>query len=120
MTVSKGQKKEYVEASPFGGPEVLKVTEKETPRPAEDMLLVEVQAAGINYADLLARAGHYPAIAHAPFVVGFEVAGIVIGVGTGVVDFRVGDTVAPFRFPAEGTRNNLDFTSQPGSREKHA
>ena len=38
----------YVEASSFGGPEVLKLVEKETPRPAEGMLLVEVQAAGVK------------------------------------------------------------------------
>jgi NADPH:quinone reductase-like Zn-dependent oxidoreductase len=36
----------YVEASKFGGPEVLKVIEKEIPRLAEGMLLVEVQALG--------------------------------------------------------------------------
>jgi NADPH2:quinone reductase len=78
----------YVEASQFGGSEVLKVIEKETPRPAEGMLLVEVQAAGINYADVLARAGHYPAITQAPFAVGFEVAGVVREVGKGVGDIR--------------------------------
>ena len=44
----------YVEASRFGGPEVLAVIEEETPKPGEGMLLVEVQAAGINYADVLA------------------------------------------------------------------
>lgn len=36
----------YVEASRFGGPEVLAIIEKETPKPREGMLLVEVQAAG--------------------------------------------------------------------------
>ena len=35
------------------------------------MLLVEVQAAGINYADVLARSGHYPAITKVPFALGF-------------------------------------------------
>ena len=59
----------YVEAFKFGGPEVLNMIEKETPRPAEDMLLVEVQAAGVNYADVLARAGHYPAAPKASFTV---------------------------------------------------
>ena len=38
----------YIEASQFGGPEVLTVVEKETPTPAEGELLVEVQAAGIH------------------------------------------------------------------------
>jgi NADPH2:quinone reductase len=42
----------YVEASRFGGPEVLAVIEKETPKPEEGMLPVEVQATGINYADV--------------------------------------------------------------------
>src|SRR5258708_13920995 len=42
----------YVEASRFGGPEVLKIVERETSRPPEGTLLVEVQPAGINYADM--------------------------------------------------------------------
>jgi NADPH:quinone reductase len=78
----------YVEASKFGGPEVLAVIEKETPRPGEGMLLVEVQAAGINYADVAARSGSYPAITKAPFALGFEVAGVVGEVGKGVDGFR--------------------------------
>ena len=52
----------YVEASQFGGPEVLRVLEKETPRATDGTLLVEVKAAGINYADVAARSGFYPAI----------------------------------------------------------
>jgi NADPH2:quinone reductase len=48
----------YVEASKFGGPEVLRVVEKETPRPGDGMLLVEVRAAGGNYADVAACSGH--------------------------------------------------------------
>jgi NADPH2:quinone reductase len=56
----------YVEASKFGGPEVLTVIEKETPRPGEGMLLVEVQAAGVNYSDVMARSGFYPAVRKHP------------------------------------------------------
>ena len=67
----------YVEASKFGGPEVLTVKEKETPKPGEGMLLVEVRAAGVNYADVAARLGSFPAIAKAPFLPGFEIAGVV-------------------------------------------
>jgi NADPH2:quinone reductase len=62
----------YVEASTFGGPEVLAVLEKETPSPGAGMILVEVQAAGVNYADVSARSGHYPAVTKAPFAVGFN------------------------------------------------
>ena len=84
----------YVEASKFGGPEVLRVVEKETPRPGDGMLLVEVKAAGINYADLMARSGSYPTISKAPFTLGFEIAGVVREVGKGVDGFKVGDSVA--------------------------
>lgn len=101
----------YVEASRFGGPEVLKVIEKETPQPAEGMLLVEVQAAGINYADVLARAGHYPAITQAPFAVGSEVAGVVKDVGKGVAGFRVGDTVAALTLAGGGYASHIVIPS---------
>jgi NADPH2:quinone reductase len=84
----------YVEASQFGGPEVLTVKEKETPKPGEGMLLVEVQAAGVNYADVAARLGSFPAVAKAPFLPGFEVTGVVNEVGKGVKGFNVGDSVA--------------------------
>ena len=97
----------YVEASGFGGPEVLKLIEKETPRPGEGMLLVEIQAAGVNYADVLARAGRYPSISQAPFAVGFEIAGLVREVGSGVVDFRVGDTVAALTLTGGGYASHI-------------
>jgi NADPH2:quinone reductase len=84
----------YVEASRFGGPEVLRVVEKETPRPGGGMLLVEVRAAGVNYADVAARSGHYPTVTKAPFALGFEVAGVVSEVGKGADGFKVGDAVA--------------------------
>lgn len=58
------------------------------------MLLVEVQAAGVNYADVAARLGAFPAIAKAPFIPGFEVAGVVNEVGKGVKGYNVGDSVA--------------------------
>jgi NADPH:quinone reductase len=84
----------FVEASQFGGPEVLRVFEKETPRATDGTLLVEVKAAGINYADVAARSGFYPGITTAPFLPGFEIAGVVSEVGKGVKGFNVGDSVA--------------------------
>jgi len=78
----------YVEAPKFGGPEVLRLIEADMPGPGEGMLLVEVQAAGTNYADVLARSGFYPTIRKAPFVLGFEVAGVVREVGKCVEGFK--------------------------------
>lgn len=61
------------------------------PKPGEGTLLVEVKAAGINYADVLARSGVYPTIRQAPFVLGFEVADVVRrGVGWDSVSRRSG------------------------------
>lgn len=97
----------YVEASTFGGAEVLAVIEKETPKPEEGMLLVEVQAAGINYADVLARSGHYPAITKAPFALGFEIAGVVKEVGKNVESFKVGDSVAALTLSGGGYASHI-------------
>ena len=84
----------YVEASQFGGPDVLRVLERETPRATDGMLVVEVKAAGVNYADVAARMGSFPAVAKAPFLPGFEIAGVVSDAGKGVNGFNVGDSVA--------------------------
>lgn len=62
----------YIEALWFGGPEVLTLKEKETPKPEDGMLLVEVQAAAVNYADISARLGSFPATAKTPFLPGFK------------------------------------------------
>jgi NADPH:quinone reductase-like Zn-dependent oxidoreductase len=84
----------FIEASKFGGPEVLTVVEAPTPSPTEGTLLVEIKAAGVNYADIMARSGFYPQVPKAPFPVGFEIAGLVKGVGKGVQGFKEGDSVA--------------------------
>ena len=84
----------FIEASRFGGPEVLTVVEAPTPTPTEGTLLVEVRAAGVNYADIMARSGSYPRVPKAPFPVGFEIAGVVKGIGKGVESFKEGDSVA--------------------------
>ena len=97
----------YVEASRFGGPEVLVLIEKETPKPGEGMLLIEVQAAGINYADVLARSGHYPAITKAPFALGFEIAGVVKEVGKHVEGLTVGDSVASLTLSGGGYASHI-------------
>ena len=84
----------FIEASKFGGPEVLTVVEAQTPTPVEGTLLVEIRAAGVNYADIMARSGFYPQVPKAPFPVGFEIAGVVKGIGKGVQGFKEGDSVA--------------------------
>ena len=84
----------FIEASKFGGPEVLTVVERPTPTPSAGALLVEIKAAGVNYADIMARSGFYSQVPKAPFSVGFEIAGVVKGIGNGVEGFKEGDSVA--------------------------
>ncbi len=76
-----------------GPPEVLQVQERPDPTPGQGQVLVDVRAAGVNFADLMARVGLYPDAPELPAVVGYEVAGTVAEVGQGVDRFAVGDRV---------------------------
>ena len=82
-----------------GPPEVLQVQDRPEPTPARGEVLIDVHAAGINFADVMARMGLYPDAPKPPCVIGYEVAGIVAAVGDGVDGPAVGDRVAaPVRF----------------------
>ncbi len=77
-----------------GGPEVLRVEERpDAPAPAAGEVRIAVEAAGINFADTMARTGVYLDAPPVPSVVGYEVAGEIESVGDGVEEFRVGDRV---------------------------
>jgi NADPH:quinone reductase-like Zn-dependent oxidoreductase len=80
-----------------GPPEAMRVEEKMTPTPVVGEILVRVRAAGINYADILARIGLYQDAPRLPFVPGYEVSGVVEALGPGVAGgFKVGDRVMAF------------------------
>jgi NADPH:quinone reductase-like Zn-dependent oxidoreductase len=76
-----------------GGPEVLEVRERPDPLVGPGEIRVAVRAAGINFADLMARSGTYPDAPPLPSVIGYDVAGEVESVGEGVTSFKVGDRV---------------------------
>jgi NADPH:quinone reductase-like Zn-dependent oxidoreductase len=76
-----------------GGPEVLQVQQRPDPVAGPGDVLVRVKAAGINFADVMARAGLYPDAPKPPSVVGYEFAGIVESVGDGVTEYSSGDRV---------------------------
>ncbi|MDQ6914785.1 MAG: medium chain dehydrogenase/reductase family protein [Actinomycetota bacterium] len=77
-----------------GPPEVLEVRELPAPeRPLGGQVLVDVRAAGINFADTMARMGLYQEAPKPPCVVGYEVAGEVAAVGPGVEGVQPGDRV---------------------------
>lgn len=88
--------------STFGGPDVLTVVERPTPATLPTEVLVEVRAAGVNPIDAAVRSGAYPMLGDPPFVLGWDISGVVVEVNPGVHRFQIGDEVygMPF-FPRE-------------------
>jgi NADPH:quinone reductase len=77
----------------FGGPEVLKLEEVPTPRPAAGQVLVRIHAAGVNPYDTYMRNGTYPVKPPLPYTPGSDAAGVVEAVGEGVTKVKKGDRV---------------------------
>jgi putative PIG3 family NAD(P)H quinone oxidoreductase len=82
-----------IEIFSFGGPEVLKPTERPQPEGADGELIIRVQAAGVSRADIMQRQGKYPPPPGASDIPGLDVAGIVHSTGRGVNTFKIGDAV---------------------------
>jgi NADPH:quinone reductase-like Zn-dependent oxidoreductase len=76
-----------------GGVEVLKVEERPDPKPSAGDVLIRVKAAGLNFADILARQGLYPDAPKKPCVMGYEVSGVVESVGPGGDEKWIGKSV---------------------------
>ena len=66
-----------------GGPGVLQVQERPDPSLGAGEVRIDVAAAGINFADVMARLGLYPDAPKPPCVVGYEVAGTILELGEG-------------------------------------
>jgi NADPH2:quinone reductase len=77
-----------------GGPEVLQLQDVDDPQPGPGQLLVDVEAAGVNYRDIYEREGRGGYSAEPPLGAGAEGAGTVAAVGEGVHEFRPGNRVA--------------------------
>jgi len=76
-----------------GDVDVMKVEERPDPIPAKGQVLIRVKAAGLNFADILARQGLYPDGPAKPCIVGYEVSGIVEAVGAEVDQTLVGQPI---------------------------
>ncbi|MBT8412298.1 MAG: NADPH:quinone oxidoreductase family protein [Octadecabacter sp.] len=66
------------------------------PTPAKGEVLLQIEACGLNFADLLMATGTYQDTPAPPFTMGLEVCGTVIAQGEGVTTPRIGDRVAVF------------------------
>lgn len=91
-----------------GSPDVLHVVDIERPTPREGQLLLKVEAAAVNYSDVVRRRGDpYPDPTPLPFVPGAEIAGTIMDVGPGVTGFVVGDRVFGVAGNADGGYSEL-------------
>ena len=80
-----------IRAHEAGGPEVLRVDDVSDPSPEAGELLIDVEAAGVNFIDIYQREGLYQV--QRPFTLGGEAAGTVRALGAAVSGFAVGDRV---------------------------
>jgi NADPH:quinone reductase-like Zn-dependent oxidoreductase len=108
----------------FGGPEVLQTVDVERPAPISTEVLVRVLAAGVNPVDCKTRRGEGVArwLGPPPFVVGWDVCGIVEAMGYGATRFGVGDLVYGMpRFPraAGGYSEYIAAPSRQLARAPH-
>ena len=77
----------------FGGPEVLKLEDVPTPRPASGQVLVRIHAVGVNPYDTYMRNGVYAIRPPLPYTPGSDGAGIVEAIGEGVDKVKKDDRV---------------------------
>lgn len=96
----------------FGGPEVLRYRELPDPPVQAGHVTVDVKASGLNFADLYRRRGNYRALGEAPYINGYEGAGVVTGIGPDVTGFQIGDRVGFF----DVARANVTKLNVPADR----
>jgi NADPH:quinone reductase-like Zn-dependent oxidoreductase len=76
-----------------GPASALIAVQRPLPSPGPSEILIKVYAAGVNRPDLLQRMGFYPPPPGAPDILGLEAAGEVVGLGDGVLRWKLGDKV---------------------------
>lgn len=99
-----------------GGPEVLKIEELELPEPGAGEVRIRHTVIGLNFQDIYARSGQYPA--PLPSGLGTEAVGIVEAVGPQVTDFKPGDRVCYASGPVLGAC--ATHRNYPAARLLHA
>jgi NADPH2:quinone reductase len=85
----------------YGSFDKLVIEDVDDPVCADNQLIVDIAAAGINFADILTIAGKYQVKSQPPFIPGKEAAGVVSALGSGITQFKLGDRVMVW--PRAGT-----------------
>jgi NADPH:quinone reductase-like Zn-dependent oxidoreductase len=77
----------------FGGPKVLQIKDVPSPSVLPTGLVVRVKAVGINPVEVYIRSGRFPPVGQPPFILGWDISGVVESVVPGTNRFAVGDEV---------------------------
>ncbi|AOP47452.1 NADP-dependent oxidoreductase [Streptomyces lydicus] len=102
----------------LGGPDVLKEVELPRPAPGLSEILIAVRAAGVNPTDWKHRAGG-PFLGDPPFVLGWDVSGVVEAVGFGVTLFKPGDEVFGMLPYPHGVGSHAEYVTGPARAFVH-
>jgi NADPH:quinone reductase-like Zn-dependent oxidoreductase len=78
----------------YGGPDELRIVEEECPEPKQGEARVRVLAAGVSLPDLMMREGIHPETPRLPFTPGWDLVGVVDGLGDGTSGIELGQRVA--------------------------
>jgi len=82
-----------IRVTSFGAPEVLTLSDVDTPKPESGQVTVRLHAAGVNPVETYIRSGSYAKLPELPYTPGSDGAGVIEEVGTGVTDFEKGQRV---------------------------
>ncbi len=102
----------------FGGPEVLEITEAARPAPLPSEVLVRIRASAVNPVDAMARSGTLPLLGEPPFVLGWDISGVVEQVVPGVNRFRFGDEVYGMPFFPRAAGGYADYVAVPSGSSR--
>lgn len=78
----------------LGSADVLKLEELPMPEPGEGEVRLKVEAIGLNRSEVMFREGKYLELPKLPSTLGYEAAGVIDAIGSGVSGFQIGDRVS--------------------------
>jgi NADPH:quinone reductase-like Zn-dependent oxidoreductase len=97
----------------FGGPEVLELADVPRPVPLPTEVLVRVRAAGVNPVEAVIRSGRFPLLGEPPFILGWDISGVVEDLEPGVTRFRPGDEVYGMPFFPRAAGAYAEYVAAP-------